>query len=84
MKATFIRAAIMDWKYGRISSGRLFEILRVPYYQAYTALLDEQERTGKWFEIPAGRIEELIMTKELLVIKAKRDLANDPPAVREK
>ena len=74
-KPTFIKAAIMDWKYKRISSGRLFEILRVPYYGAYTALLDEQKRTGKWFDIPALRIEKLIMTEELLLQKAKMDLA---------
>ena len=73
-KPTFIRAAIMDWKYQRISSGRLFEILRVPYRQAYVSLLDEQKKTGKWFNIPATKIEELIMTEELLTLKAKADL----------
>ena len=64
-KPTFIRAAIMDWKNQLISSGRLFEILRVPYGNAYEILLDEEEKTGKWFDIPAKRIEELLMTKEL-------------------
>jgi len=77
VKPTFIRAAIMDWKYELISSGRLFEILRVPYYQAYVALLDEREKTGKWFNISAERIEELIMTPELLTIKAREDLLKD-------
>jgi hypothetical protein len=77
-KPTFIRAAIMDWKYQRISSGRLFEILRVPYRLAYIKLLDEQKKTDKWFNIPAARIEELIMTTELLTIKAKQDLGACP------
>ena len=67
----------MDWKYARISSGRLFEILRVPYYGAYTALRDEQDKTGKWFDMPASRIEELIMTKELLLGKASMDSKRD-------
>ena len=73
-KPTFIRAAIMDWKYQRISSGRLFEIIRIPYRGAYIALRDEQGRTGKWFDIPASRIEELIMTEELLLQKVKKEL----------
>jgi len=64
-KPTFIRAAIMDWKHQRISLGRLFEILRVPCGDAHRALLDEDYKTGKWFDIPAGRIEEIIMTKDL-------------------
>ena len=73
-KPTFIRAAIMDWKYGRISSGRLFEILRVPFNCAYRALLTEQDKTGRWFDIPAERIEEILLTKEFLEIKARQDL----------
>ena len=71
---TFIKAAIMDWKKVIISSGRLFEILRVPYHSAYCTLLDEQLKTGKWFDIPAKRIEELLITKELLREKALQDL----------
>ena len=71
---TFIKAAIMDWKHGLITSGRLFEILRVPFGCAYRALLDEEDKTGKWFDIPAKRIEEIIMTNEFLEMKAHQDL----------
>ena len=71
---TFIKAAIGDWRNQIISSGRLFEILRVPYYEAYCALLDEQAKTGRWFEIPTERIEELLMTEDLLKAKALADL----------
>ena len=76
-KPTFIRAAIMDWKYQRITTGRLFEILKVPCFEAYITLCDEQKRIGKWFGIPASRIEELLMTDELLKTKVLQDLKKD-------
>ena len=74
IRPTFIKAAIMDWKHTRITTGRLFEILRVPYYGAYCVLLNEQTKTGKWFDISAMRIEQLLMTDELIKEKALRDL----------
>ena len=59
-KPTFLRAAIRDWKNELITAGRLFEIWRVTFGYAYRALLDEREKTGKWFDIAADRIEEIL------------------------
>lgn len=57
----------MDWKHYLISTERLCEIFRVPYYDAYTKLRAEYQEPGQWFDImrnsaPAERIEELLLT----------------------
>ena len=74
-KPTFIRAAIEDWRNGLITNGRLFEILRVPFYSAYITLLNEGNRLDvDIHDISLEHIEEILMTETLLKEKALQDL----------
>ncbi len=63
----FMVGAIEDWKEERITAGRLFEIFRVNYFEAYPKLLDEENRTGKWLDLPTERIAEILLSCELFI-----------------
>lgn len=56
----FMIGAIEDWQDGNLSSGRLFEIFRVNYYEAYTKLMDENKE-DPW-AIPTERVGEILLS----------------------
>lgn len=55
-------AAITSWKGQWISVEMLFEVFGVSFYEAYRKLLDEQNKTGKWFDLLAERIAEILLS----------------------
>lgn len=59
-KPTYLRASVEDWTNNLISTERLCEIWRLPFFTGYDAIRGEAEATGKWRDIPADRIEEIL------------------------
>jgi hypothetical protein len=59
----FLIGAIEDWKDETISTGRLFEIFRVNYFEAYPKLQKEQGSAGSWpLDLPTEKIAEILFS----------------------
>lgn len=59
-KPTYLRASVEDWKNRLISIERLLTVWEVQFYAAHHALCEEEQRTGKWRDIPTERIEGIL------------------------